>query len=178
MLTRLAITTLLSLSIPPLALGQSVKDLVVEQATINLPDQTIVVEFKSVKSKVLPDSEKWYFWYAANQIHATQGGFSGKLLNGTCSSFHLNKNLKEAGKFKKGLKIGFWNAWSENGNLKEKTSWKSGVKNGAYYKYNDQGILKESGRYKNGVLKNAKKAKWKRFLNKMLTKKTKPKKDS
>ncbi len=91
------------------------------------PDKTIVAEVNDVSSIPSPKSNLIYYWYYANSIHSTQGGFSGKLLDGQYSEFYPSKNLKEQGFFKKGLKQGVWKSWNEDGTLKEQTKWKNGV---------------------------------------------------
>ncbi|WP_259071779.1 toxin-antitoxin system YwqK family antitoxin [Mucilaginibacter sp. X4EP1] len=90
-------------------------------------DKTIVAEINEVSAVPSPKANLVYYWYYANGIHSTQGGFSGKLLDGQYSEFYLSKNLKEQGFFKKGLKQGPWKSWNEDGTLKEQTKWKNGV---------------------------------------------------
>ncbi|MDB5012334.1 MAG: hypothetical protein JWQ25_536, partial [Daejeonella sp.] len=90
--------------------------------------------------------------YSANEVHATQGGFSGKLLDGVYEDFYLTKNLKERGVFSKGIKTGRWMSWSENGSLNETINWRNGEKAGRYAKYDGSGKLTEKGRYRNDLL--------------------------
>ena len=68
-----------------------------------------------------------YYWYDANQIHMTQGGFSGKLLDGLYAAYYRNKNLEEQGNFKKGLKTGIWKKWRADGSLESTTQWNHGL---------------------------------------------------
>jgi len=68
----------------------------------------------------------FYYWYEANEIHMTQGGYSGKLLNGVYTEYYKNKNLKTQGGFKNGLKDGHWKSWNTDGVLLSDTDWKHG----------------------------------------------------
>jgi antitoxin component YwqK of YwqJK toxin-antitoxin module len=115
-------------------------------------DHTVIAHIMPVNGGVFPEAERYYFWYSANKINSTQGGFSGALLNGPYSDYYLNKNLKEKGEFDEGLKNGEWNSWYENGNLKERIGWRLGERNGPFFKYNNSGKLTESGRYRADML--------------------------
>jgi len=99
---------------------------------INESDKMILAEIHPVDDPhTKPDL--FYYWYSANAIHATQGGFSGQLLNGQYSEYYLNKNLRQQGFFKNGLKSGIWKTWNEDGTLKATSTWEKGrlVPNGA-----------------------------------------------
>lgn len=93
-----------------------------------------------------------YYWWGGKQIQVTQGGYSGKLLDGVFTVYYLNKQLKQQGLFKKGLKYGEWKEWNEQGKLTLRTTYVEGVANGHFYKYNDLGQLQEQGTYKDGKL--------------------------
>ncbi len=93
-----------------------------------------------------------YYWWSGKQIQVTQGGYSGKLLHGVFTVYYLNKQLKEQGSFKKGLKNGEWKEWNENGKLTLRTNYFEGVADGSFYKYNDLGQLQEQGTYKGGKI--------------------------
>jgi hypothetical protein len=93
---------------------------------ISQPDKTIVAETDPVSSTPSIKPLLLYYWYSANTIHISQGGFSGKLLNGLYTEYYTNKNLKEQGNFKKGLKDGVWKSWNEGGTLTSVTNWKHG----------------------------------------------------
>src|ERR1700744_5706173 len=93
---RIAILLLLSsLS----ALAQTLPDYGQNKVRIALPDKQIVAELNPVPAHIRPKSTLWYFWYDANVIHTTQGGFGGKLLDGTYQEFFINKNLEMEGHF-------------------------------------------------------------------------------
>jgi len=93
---------------------------------ITAPDKTIVAEVNEVSEVTSPKTGLFYFWYYAGGIHSTQGGYSGKLLDGSYNEYYLSKALKQQGTFKKGLKNGKWKSWSEDGSLKEDILWKNG----------------------------------------------------
>src|SRR5690606_26787594 len=110
-------------------------------------DHTITFHTKPARNEVSPNPLRIYYWYSTNQIRSTQGGYSGKLLNGPYNDFYINKNLREQGTFKNGLKNGRWNSWTEDGTLKESISWRSGEMTGKFYRYNGEGKIKEAGNY-------------------------------
>jgi antitoxin component YwqK of YwqJK toxin-antitoxin module len=115
-------------------------------------DKTTVAEIRPVDDEPNIATDRLYYWYSANRIHQTQGGYSGKLLNGLFEEYYFNKNLKTQGSFKKGLKSGIWKSWNDNGSLNEEMTWKNGLKNGHFYQYDSAGHLKETGKYKNDLL--------------------------
>ncbi|MDF2432858.1 MAG: hypothetical protein JWP44_2489 [Mucilaginibacter sp.] len=93
---------------------------------ITAPDKTIVAEINEVAAVSSPKPGLYYFWYYANGIHSTQGGYNGKLLDGNYMEYYPDKSLKEQGYFIRGLKNGLWKTWNEDGTLKESVHWKSG----------------------------------------------------
>jgi len=134
------------------AKGQKyVEDVLTHKVTVNQVDRSIVAYVKPVK-QVLLDTDKRYYWYAHNHINSTQGGFSGKLLNGSYQEFYSGKQLKESGFLYKGLKNKVWKNWDEKGTLKDDYTWKSGRMNGVYHKYDSTGKVLEAGKYKNDLL--------------------------
>lgn len=115
-------------------------------------DKVIQAELKDVESDPDITNDRFYYWASGNSIHATQGGFSGRLLNGKYSEYYPSKSLKQQGLFKKGLKDGIWKLWNDNGKLVELYTWDSGIKSGKFSLFDDQGNLKQSGSYKNNLL--------------------------
>jgi len=130
----------------------AIKDLITHKVIVNYTDHTIVAYVKP-SPNVRAFSNLQYYWFSGQSIQSSQGGYSGKLLNGYYEDFYANKNLKEAGWFSKGLKQGPWKSWDEKGLLKEECNWSAGQKNGIYRKYNNQGKLSQTGHYKNDSLK-------------------------
>jgi hypothetical protein len=119
----LAVFFLISFS----AYAQKLPDFGVSKVRITEADKTVTAEIMVVGSDPSVRPSLFYYWYNAGVIHSTQGGFSGKLLNGQYNEFYLNKNLKQQGSFKKGLKNGSWKSWSEDGTLILFTTWKNGI---------------------------------------------------
>jgi antitoxin component YwqK of YwqJK toxin-antitoxin module len=122
-----------------------------DKVTVNYADHLVTSGVKPAEEVSEMNPGKVYFWYSANQIRSTRGGFSGKVLHGSYTDFFLTKNLKEAGQFLNGLKEGEWRQWNEQGILLNRTMWKCGQKTGPYYVYNAEGKSIESGSYKNGL---------------------------
>jgi len=115
-------------------------------------DKIVQAEINPAKPAKQIYNERLYYWYKPNQIEVTQGGFSGKLLNGYYEEFFRNKELMSQGSFKKGLKNGIWKSWQPGGKLLDVVCWKDGLKDGAYFYYDTAGKLKEDGFYRDGKL--------------------------
>ncbi|MBE9585986.1 hypothetical protein IM792_16145 [Mucilaginibacter sp. JRF] len=115
-------------------------------------DKTLLAEIKPTGSipKVKPGL--WYHWYSAGQINTTQGGFSGKPLNGDYKEWYLNKNLKEQGQFERGLKTGLWKSWRDDGTLAATYTWRNGLRNGNFIVYDEKGLPLTYGNYHNDLL--------------------------
>src|SRR3978361_1257752 len=98
------ILVLLFCLIPVYCVAQKLPDFGLNRIRIAQVDKIIQAEIDPVSSEPSVKSKLVYYWYSANAIHITQGGFSGKLLNGIYTEYYLDRNLKEQGRFKKGLK--------------------------------------------------------------------------
>jgi len=109
------------------AYAQKLPDYRSDRVRITQTDQNIVAELAPETSLFKAKSNLHYYWYSSNVIHDTQGGYSGRLLNGAYSTFYLSKSLKEQGNFKNGLKDGVWKNWKEDGSLLYETNWKRGI---------------------------------------------------
>lgn len=120
--------------------------------TINFIDHKIVFQLKPNKQPKSPNPFKKYYWYSDNRIQITQGGFSGKLLNGSYCDFYLNNNLKEKGTFKLGFKEGEWGLWTVDGILIQKFNYRNGILNGHFMKYDQMGNLLQTGSYRAGKM--------------------------
>ena len=107
--------------------AQKLPDSGFDKMRIIASDKIIQADLKPVESSPNIKSDRRYYWYSANAIHSTQGGFSGRLLNGLYAEYYLDKNLKEQGTFKKGLKDGLWKKWNDDGTLSNKSIWKNGL---------------------------------------------------
>ncbi|MEO7215184.1 hypothetical protein [Mucilaginibacter sp.] len=135
-----------------IAFAQKMPDYGINRVHIYLEDKTLLFETIPVTSQPDVSPDKTYYWYGANTVHQTQGGFSGKLLNGSYKEFYLDKNLKEEGRFKAGLKDGVWKSWATGGRLVSSITWHNGVKAGKYALYNDSSLVSQSGHYRNDLL--------------------------
>jgi antitoxin component YwqK of YwqJK toxin-antitoxin module len=121
------IVTILLFFISGSVSAQKYQDYVLDKVRIVEPDKIIQAELIPITTEPGIKSDRFYYWYSSNKIHFSQGGFSGKLLNGVYYEYYLNKNLKEQGNFKKGLKNGTWKSWNEDGTLSPVSVWKNGV---------------------------------------------------
>jgi len=93
-----------------------------------------------------------YYWFGSNIIHEQQGGFSGKLLNGSYEESDRYHHLIMQGGFKGGLKDGVWKTWNEGGKLGSMITWNEGVKTGKFAYYDAYGKETQSGRYDHDLL--------------------------
>jgi antitoxin component YwqK of YwqJK toxin-antitoxin module len=94
----------------------------------------IVDTSQEIRADILPfktdpkiKNDRYYYWYLNNMIHSTQGGYNGQLLNGHYIAFYPDKNLKEEGNFKRGLKDGVWKTWNRKGDISSLTTWNEGI---------------------------------------------------
>lgn len=126
--------------------------------TVVYDDHKIVFQAQQANTELKTVAyNKTYAWFAGNQIHTTQGGYSGKLLHGLYTDFYLDNNIKEQGNFVMGLKDGIWKSWNDQGILMSQITFKEGIAEGPYSFYNANGALLESGRNRNGKLDGAQK---------------------
>lgn len=137
---------------PLISYGQKLPDYGFDKIRIVGADEIIQADIIQVSSTPSAKPNRFYYWFSGNTIHATQGGFSGTLLNGSYNEYYLDKSLKAQGTYKKGLKEGVWRSWNQNGILTEQYTWDEGLRSGKYELFDEQGNLKESGKYKGGVL--------------------------
>jgi hypothetical protein len=110
-----------------MAHAQKLPDFGTDKLRIVLPDKIIVARTEPVASDPSVRPGLFYYWYSAGAIHSTQGGFSGKLLNGEYTEYYPDRNLKEQGHFKKGVKDGVWHSWNEDGTLAATVTWRDGA---------------------------------------------------
>lgn len=98
------------------------------------------------------DGNRFYYWYKANKIMVTQGGFSGMLLHGDFKAFYRDDQLKESGVFKFGLKHGNWTEWDESGYIIKIVSWNRGIRHGETIEYSGNGEIKKVTVYDRGTV--------------------------
>lgn len=118
---------------------------------INYPDYSVRANVLHGPAKVHPRTGFVYHWYSDNDIKETDGGFDGRLLHGEYKSFYLDKNLREQGMFRHGLKEDVWKTWFPGGRLHELAHYKKGKLHGSYERYDENGKLLERSAYKHGV---------------------------
>ncbi|WP_184550897.1 toxin-antitoxin system YwqK family antitoxin [Mucilaginibacter sp. FT3.2] len=149
------IYTLLFVTLTYSSFAQKMPDYGLHKIRITDTSKTIQAEVIPVSSEPAISSSLTYYWYAANKIHALQGGYSGQLLNGSYTEFFLNKNLEAQGIFRKGLKDGIWKAWNEQGALLSEVNWDNGIRSGRFSFYNADGSLKQTGNYRQNEFNGA-----------------------
>ncbi|QKX04207.1 hypothetical protein HN014_04545 [Aquimarina sp. TRL1] len=91
-----------------------------------------------------------YYWYRLGEIHQSQSGANGALLQGRYTKSYRGAGIAEEGFFEKGIKHHRWSSWYQNGTLKEVTYWREGLRSGTYTAYSDQGVARISGKYSRG----------------------------
>lgn len=119
---------------------------------INYPAYSVRADVLRENGKTKAKPEYTYYWYTNNDIKTTDGGFDGKLLHGNYKSFYRDMNLREQGKFCRGLKEGEWISWFAGGKIHELTSYSKGLKDGTELIYNERGELVSKKKYRKGLL--------------------------
>lgn len=128
------------------------QDNLTKEVQLNNGGNQVRTEIFVNEKKVKVDNNVTYFWFKAREIHFSQGGYAGNLLNGEFSEFYPSEQLKEKGTFKNGLKNGEWKSWFENGILKEISYWRNGYIVGKRTEYNEEGKIIFEGNYSSGKL--------------------------
>lgn len=95
-----------------------------------------------------------YHWCKAQKLYATQGGYSGQLVDGHFTKFYSTGQLAEQGEFRMGLRNGKWRFWHANGVLKLSCNYRDGKIQGKLKVYNKHGQLVREEKYRRGKLKN------------------------
>lgn len=123
-----------------------------DKVRIIFSDKIIQAYLEPLKGSPIIYSDRNYYWYSANQIFITQGGFEGRVLNGKYIEYYLDKSLKTQGYFKNGLKDGIWKNWNQNSKLTDIINWENGFKYGKYKLFDDSGKLVEEGSFRRNFL--------------------------
>ncbi|ABG60430.1 conserved hypothetical protein [Cytophaga hutchinsonii ATCC 33406] len=124
--------------------GQTVKDFSVANTNrvyVQYTDSTVEAFCYRGDKNIKTQDNLFYYWYAAQQIKHTRGGYEGKILHGTYTMFYYNKDLLAKGNFKYGLKHGEWKSWHQGGEIKSKEKWRKGVLVGKAYYYSNKGRI-------------------------------------
>jgi hypothetical protein len=138
------------LAISSTVLGQRGIDLHINNRVIlNNDGYVIHADVAKENPKRKSNDQSFYYWYAANDIKKTRGGYDGKLLHGSYTEFYPNKNLKTQGGFKNGIKSGKWKTWYMNGQLNEILQWNKKGTVAKFEIFDEHGDLVRTGTYKN-----------------------------
>ncbi len=119
---------------------------------VNNPDSMVEAYIYYHNPKLKTEEQRFYHWYSNNLIHASEGGFDGKLLHGTYIVSFPNNSLKEKGTYEDGLKTGEWKKWYPNGVIRETSEWSNGQKDGSYCLFSSGGQKVLEAKYKDGKL--------------------------
>lgn len=127
----------------------------------NLPTRTVILNEDTLVTKVDVfisnvqteiDKDLSYYSYYNNELHQTQGAYSGHLTHGRYAIYNKDNKISTLGYFDFGLKHGVWKNWYSNGQLKEVENWSYGEKSGFYEAYHANGQLNQKGRFKNNKM--------------------------
>jgi|GEM_PF-841969 len=122
------------------------------RVVMNFQEYIVYADILASERKFKPKSGKYYFWYNANDIKRTRGGYDGKLLHGSYTEFFPDKNLRQKGMFRYGLKKGVWKTWYHSGELESVMRWKKGEKKGWFKYYDETGKLVKQGKHKDDLM--------------------------
>lgn len=162
MYKKIVISVVLSIRLLPLAcllfmsigaFAQKYTDVAVNNRVIlNKGEYIIYAEIAQSRSSREVSDDIFYYWYSANEVKRTQGGYDGKLLHGKYTEFYSDKDLRAQGKFSYGVKTGQWKMWHTNGNLSEIQVWSSSGRRAKFESFDVNGNLIRRGSYKNEKL--------------------------
>lgn len=102
-------------------------------------------------------SQKWYFWYGRDTVLATEGNYTGRVLDGEYKVFYPQGDLRESGDFWMGLKTGEWRTWFPGGALQSIEHWSAGEKHGLFEQYDANGKAVNSEEYSHDQLSSQRK---------------------
>lgn len=118
---------------------------------VGTADGFIYAELNPADKRIITYDSRVYSWYDKGVINSSQGGYSGKLLNGQYMAYYeASKQVKTAGNYRDGLKTGKWQVWNPNGLLKESQYWNLGLKNGNSLLYDSLGNVQQKIKFRNG----------------------------
>jgi len=108
-------------------------------------------QFYAVKppNKIKLSNDKTYYWYVKDTILITRGSSDGRILHGSFTIHYPDKNLKDRGKYKYGLKTGEWKSWYPGGELQQVSTWRNGIPDGSVEEFDKKGDKIKSGYYRN-----------------------------
>lgn len=103
------------------------------------------------------ESQKWYYWYGQDTVLATEGSYTGRVLDGEYKVLYPHGNLRESGDFRMGLRNGEWRTWFPGGALQSIGHWSAGEKNGLFEQYDANGKTVSSEEYSHDKLSSERK---------------------
>lgn len=115
-----------------------------------ISDKEYRYEFYTTTAKARVKEKRFYHWFKGGQLHQSQAGVSGELLDGAFQKFYLNNQLAESGALDNGLRTGIWKTWYPNGTLHTAESWWDGLKSGVSLTWDASGQLLEQGKFTKG----------------------------
>lgn len=91
------------------------------------------------------------YWFHKQKLHVSEGSFEGKPLDGTYTSFYIDGQLKEKGKFRCGMRTGEWKRWWPNGRISHRTPYSKGDIEGKQLLFSDDSKLLSKRSFRNGL---------------------------
>src|SRR5437879_9375353 len=95
--------------------------------------------FHVTNEKITNLRSSTYYWFGQGDIRSTQGGYSGKLIDGVFEKFNRKNALIEKGEFENGLKEGTWTKWYPNGKFLSQYRWRNGQRDGDFEEFHPGG---------------------------------------
>lgn len=97
--------------------------------------------------KVKEKNRKYYHFVFRNRLYASQGGYTGKILDGLSTEFYFDLTMKSKGNYSLGLKDGKWKYWRQDGTIEKIENWKMGEFL-SYIQFSDNGEMSERKKLK------------------------------
>jgi hypothetical protein len=99
------------------------------------------------------DLDRRYWWYGSGEVKSSQGGYSGRLLDGPYLLRTHEGDLLEEGQLTAGKRNGQWRGWYPGGALRGVRHYRAGQLHGPFEEYYPDGSLRREGRYRRGRLR-------------------------
>ena len=122
---------------------QKIEEITHREVNVHFNDSSIKASILIEDKKVKPKNAIHYYWYYNNSIKVNQGGYKGRLLDGTYQVVNKDGSLLTNGTLKKGYQTGEWKHWENNGDLRAVYNWRKGHENGSYQKFNEGKVIEE-----------------------------------
>jgi len=135
-----------------LAPGQKLPEWKTPNKITLISGDTVFVFTVKESGNLKPVFNRTYYWFAQGQLHQSQGGVNGRLLQGEFIAQSRHNGLISKGNFQDGLKEGNWLSWYPTGVIKSKIFWQDGQRQGRFYEYTNYGTIAVKGTFKNDQL--------------------------